>query len=60
MLISHTQTIFDGTATSDGNTRSTPVYTEFSKEAIVFLNITALTGTLDITINIYDTVSEEW
>jgi hypothetical protein len=63
MLVSHDQTIFSGTATSSSNSRSSPVITRWSKEAIFFLDITAVSGTnptLNITIKVYDVLSGKW
>ena len=60
MLLSHTETLFDGTATSSGNSRSSPVITKYSKEAIFFLDITAIDGTLNITIRVYNELTEKW
>ena len=60
MLLSHNETLFDNAATSSGNSRSTPVITRYSKEAIFFLNVTAIDGTLNITIKVYNELTEKW
>lgn len=64
MLLSHTETILASTAvTSSSNTQSDPVISKYAKEAIFYLDITAVSGTsptLDITLQIYDTVIEKW
>ena len=60
MTISHPAKIYSGTATSNGNTRATPVVTKYSREATIFLNITAISGTLDLEIQTYNQLTEEW
>jgi len=61
--ITHTQTLFSGTATETGNTQSTPVSSKYSEEGTFFLDITAASGTdetLDVTIQVYDSVGGNW
>lgn len=58
--VPHSQVIFDGSITASGNTHSTPVRCRWSKEAIFFLNITAIAGNLDIEIQTKDSRSGEW
>jgi hypothetical protein len=58
--VPHVNPIFSGTVTSDGNTQSTPVSCRWAKEATFFLNITALSGTLDIEIQTKDILTDEW
>ena len=60
MLLSHNETLFSGTATSGSNSRSSPVITRWSKEAIFFLDVTAIAGTLDVTIRVYNELTEKW
>ena len=60
MLLSHNETLYDDTATSSGNSRSDPVVTRWSKEAIFFLDVTAGSGALNITINVYNELTEKW
>ena len=60
MLLSHNETLYDGTATSSCNSRSSPVVTRWSKEAIFFLDVTAGSGALNITINVYNELTEKW
>ena len=60
MLLPHNETLFDSTATSSGNSRSSPVVTSYAKEAIFFLNVTAIDGTLNITIRVYNELTEKW
>jgi hypothetical protein len=63
MIISHVDTVFNGTATATGNTSATPVITKYDKEAIIYLDITAVSGsspTLDLVFKTYDPVSAKW
>jgi len=62
MLLSHSATIFSGTVTENGNSQSTPVSTEYAQEAIFYLDITAASedATLDITLNVYDSITDKW
>jgi len=59
-MISSIQTLYSGTATSSGNTHTTPVGVKWTKEAIVFLDITAASGTLDVLVKTYDSVTDKW
>ena len=59
-MISYIQQLYSGTATSSSNTTATPIITKHGKEAIIYLNITAASGTLDLTIKIYDSLSAAW
>ena len=62
-MISHVDTIFNGTATATGDTSATPVKTQYDKEAIIYLDITAASGsspTLDLAFKTYDPVSAKW
>ena len=52
--------VYSGTAIVDGNTHATPVKTKFSSEAVFFLDVTAITGTLDLEIQTYDSLTEKW
>ena len=52
--------LYSGTATADGNTQSTPVETRYVKEAVFFLNVTALSGTLDLEIQTYNPLTANW
>jgi hypothetical protein len=52
--------VYSGTATTDGNTHATPVKTKFSGEAVFFLDITAITGTLDLEIQTYNPRTKKW
>lgn len=62
-LLSHNETLFSGTVTANGNSRSSPVITKWAKEGIFFIDITAVSGTsptLDITLKIYNELDEKW
>jgi len=58
--IPHLQVIHTGAVTACGNTRSTPAKCRWAKEATFFLNITAISGTLDLEIQTKDTRTGEW
>ena len=58
--VPHTLEIFSGSVTADGNTQDTPTKCRWSKEATFFLNITAISGTLDIEIQTKDPLTSEW
>jgi len=63
MLIPHNETLFDDMAASSSNSHSNPVITKYSKEAIIFLAVTAKSGdnpTLDVTIKVYDAGTAGW
>lgn len=60
MTISHSMRIYGGTATSDGNTQATPVVTKYSREAVFLLDVTAISGTLDLEIQIYNPLTKKW
>jgi hypothetical protein len=56
----YTRRLFSGTVTGEGNTQATPIKCKFEKEAIFYLNVTALTGWLDIEIQLYNPLTGEW
>ena len=61
--LSHVETMFNGTATSTGNTQATPTGSKYSEEAVFFLDVTAASGTdetLDVTIHTYDEIGGNW
>ena len=60
MTISYIMKVYGGTATTDGNTHATPVVTKYSKEAVFFLDITAISGTLNLEIQTYNPLTENW
>ena len=60
MTISHIMKVYSGTATVDGNTHATPVVTKYSREAVFFLDVTALSGTLDLELQTYNPLTEKW
>lgn len=59
-MVGYTERLYSGAATADGNTQSSPVKTKFVKEAIFLLDITALNGTLDLEIQTYNPLTENW
>lgn len=62
-MISYTQQLFSGTVTASSNSTATPLKTKNGKEAIIFLNITAVSGTnptLDLTLKVYDSLTTQW
>lgn len=60
MTISHIMKVYSGATAESGNTYATPVVTKYSKEAILFLDITAITGTLDLEIQTYNPRTVKW
>lgn len=60
MAISIPATLYSGTATESGDSYTKPVPTKYCKEGIFFLDITAASGTIDITIMVWDSVSKKW
>jgi hypothetical protein len=58
--IGYTEQLHSGAVTADGNTQSSPVETKYVKEAIFFLDITAISGTLDLEIQTYNPLTENW
>lgn len=62
-MIAYTQQLYSGTATSSSNSTATPIITKHGKEATIYLDITAVSGTsptLDLTLKIYDSLSTKW
>ena len=62
-MISYIQQLYSGTAITSGNTTTTPIVTKHGKEATIYLDITAVSGTnptLDLTLKIYDSLSTKW
>lgn len=62
-ILSHVETLFSGTITASGDTTATPVISKYDKEAIIYLDITSVSGTsptLDLTFKVYDGVSQKW
>ena len=55
-----TYNLYSGTATGNGNTQSTPLKVRFNTEAAIFLEITAISGTLDITIQTKNPLTDTW
>ena len=58
--LSYTERVYGGTATVDGNTHATPVKTKFVSEANFLLDITAISGTLDLEIQTYNSLTGNW
>jgi len=62
-MIAYTQELYSGTVTASGNTSATPITTKHGKEATIFLDITATSGTsetLDLTLKIYNSGASKW
>jgi len=62
-MFAYTDQLYNGTATSSGNTYTTPIVTSYVQEASVFLKVTAVSGsnpTLDVEIMQYDRISDDW
>lgn len=59
-MISHPVKIYSGTTAENGDTHASPVVTKYSKEAIIFLDITAIAGTLGLEIQTYNPLTEKW
>ncbi len=62
-MISYTQELFSGIITASGDNSATPLRTKHGKEAIIFLDITAVSGTnptLDLTLKVYNSGAEKW
>jgi len=58
--LGYTDRAFSGTVTSNGNTYDTPVTTQYVKEAIIFLEVTDLSGWLDIELHTWNPETGEW
>ena len=56
----NTQRLFSGSTTGCGDTHDDPVKCRFSKEAIFYLDITAIAGDLDIEIQTYNPLTDNW
>jgi len=56
----NTQRLFSGSTTGCGDTHDDPVKCRFSKEAIFYLDITAIAGSLDIEIQTYNPLTDNW
>ena len=62
-MVPGTVQLFSGVITESGDSYALPVITRWHKEALVFFDITAVSGTdptLDIEIQAYDEVSKKW
>lgn len=60
IIIPHTQRFYSGTTNTSGNTQANPIGTKYSKEAVFLLDVTAITGTLDLEIKIYNPLTKKW
>lgn len=58
--LGYTVSIYDGTATADGNTQSTPVETRYVREAVFLLDVSSIGGTLDLEIQTYNPLTSNW
>jgi hypothetical protein len=61
--IPYSETLFSGTVTASGDTQSTPIITKWVREAVFFLDITAISGTgatLAIDLQTYNTLADKW
>ena len=58
--LSYTDRIYGGTVTTDGNTHATPVTTKYVSEANFLLDITAISGTLNLEIQTYNSLTGNW
>lgn len=62
-MISYIQQLYSAATTTTGNSSATPIKVKHGKEATIYLDITAVSGTdptLDLTIKIYDSLSAKW
>ena len=62
-MIAYTQQLFSGVVTTSSNSTATPIKTNHGKEAIIFLDITAVSGTnptLDLTLKVYNSGAGKW
>ncbi len=62
-MISYTQQLFSGEITASGNSSATPLVVKHGKEAIIFLDITAKSGTnptLDLILKVYNSGAAKW
>jgi len=58
--VPHIREIYSGTITAEGNTHDDPIPCKWATEATFFLNITAISGNLDLEIQTQDTLTGEW
>jgi len=56
----YTRRLFSGTAGAAGNTQSTPIPCKAEKEAIFYVDITAISGWLDIEIQLWNPLTDKW
>jgi hypothetical protein len=56
----YTRRLHSGTVTGEGNTQATPIPCKFEHEAIFYLDITAISGWLDIEIQLWNPLTDKW
>ncbi|MEE9510442.1 MAG: hypothetical protein V3V81_08110 [Candidatus Bathyarchaeia archaeon] len=62
-MISYIEQLYSAVTTTTGNSSATPVIVKHGKEATIYLDITAVSGTnptLDLIIKIQDSLSTKW
>jgi len=62
-MIAYTQQLYSGATTASGNNSATPLITKHGKEATIFLDITAVSGTnptLDLILKVYNSGAAKW
>ena len=59
-MITYTGEIYSGTVTGNGDSHSTPINTKWEKECVLLLNVTAASGTLDLTVETHNTLRDTW
>jgi len=52
--------LFGGSATGSGDTHDDPISCKFTKEAVFYLEITAITGSLDIELQTQNVTTGTW
>ncbi len=60
MRIGYTDRLYSGTATVSSNTQASSVFCDYASEAIFFLDITAINGTLDIELQTHNPLTDKW
>ena len=60
MAIYFPATLYSGTATESGDSYAKPALTKYCREGTFFLDITEASGTIDVTIMVWDSISKKW
>ena len=60
MSFGTTYRIHSGAVTTSGNTQATPLKVSFNREAVFFLKVTAISGTLAVEIQTYNRLTSTW